>query len=210
MLLESVNVGKASPLMMRDGSTVSSGIYKLPVAEPVAVGELGLEGDEQMESCHGGPDKALNLYPAEHYSFWQETLGGEWSAGAFGENLTTRGLLESEVAIGDVFQIGDVVLEVTQARQPCSRLAAKHHLPNLVKLVEQSGRTGFYLRCLQPGTLSAGTEIVRVSRPDLLITVEAAYKILRDRSDLAGAEQLLSLPALSEAWREEASRRFSA
>lgn len=210
MFLESVNVGKAAPLQMRDGSFIASGIFKLPVSAPVTVGELGLEGDEQTEDCHGGPDKAINLYPAEHYAFWQETLGGQWSAGAFGENLTTRGLLESEVAIGDVFQIGEVVVEVTQARQPCSRLAAKHHLPNLVKLVEKSGLTGFYLRCLQPGKISAQTEIVRVSRPDLLITVQAAYKILRDRADLAGAEQLLSLPALSTAWREEALQRFSA
>jgi MOSC domain-containing protein YiiM len=117
-------------------------------------------------------------------------------------------LLEDDVAIGDVLQIGEVRFEVTQARQPCSKLSAKHQLPTLVKLVENSGRTGFYLRCLVPGTISTEMPIVRIFRPELLFTVQAAYQILRDRNDLAQAEALLKVSALSDAWRTEISQRF--
>jgi len=208
MLLESLNIGQLASLTMR-GKPVPSGIFKLPISGSVEVTELGLVGDVQADRrYHGGIDKAINVYPVEHYAYWQETLGRNWTAGAFGENFTTRGLLETEVAIGDRFQLGEVVVEVTQARQPCVKLAARHELPRLVKLVEESGRTGFYLRCLQLGKLSAGLEIIRLSRPTPLIPVATAYEILRDRDDLAGAEELLSVPALSAAWREELSERF--
>jgi MOSC domain-containing protein YiiM len=210
MLVESINVGQVTHLSMQ-GESVLTGIFKQPVAGPIEVGELGLVGDVQADHrFHGGPDKALNVYPVEHYAYWREVLGQDWSAGAFGENFTTRGLLEDEIAIGDVFQMGDARFEVTQARQPCWKLAAKHHLPGLVKLVETSGRTGFYLRCLTPGTISAGMELNRISRPEPLFSVRAAYQILRDRHDLEQAQELLRVSALSDAWRAEMLERFEA
>lgn len=208
MLVESINIGQVAKLTMR-GKSVPSGIFKQPLTGPVEVGELGLAGDVQVDRrFHGGPDKAINVYPVEHYAYWQEVLGQVWTAGAFGENLTTRGLLEDEVAIGDVFQLGNAKFEVTQARQPCSKLAARHHLTSLIKLVEASGRTGFYLRCLTPGTIAVGMEFTRISRPEPLFTVRAAYQILRDRQDLQGAQALLEVSALSGAWRDELLQRF--
>lgn len=210
MLVQSINIGQVAYFSMQ-GESVPTGIFKQPVTGPVEVGKLGLVGDLQADRrFHGGPDKAVNVYPAEHYIYWREMLGVDWSAGAFGENLTTRGLLENEVAIGDVFQLGDVRFEVTQARQPCWKLAAKHQLSNLVKLVETSGRTGFYLRCLTPGTITTDMELTRISRPELRFSVFEAYQILRDRHDLEGANELLKVSALSDAWREELSQRKEA
>ena len=209
MFLAAINIGQSGKLTLR-GRAVASGIFKHPVQGPIEVGELGLVGDVQVDQrYHGGPDKAINVYPSEHYDYWRETLGREWTAGAFGENFTTRGLLEDEVAIGDVFQLGEARFEVSQARQPCAKLAARHQLPGLVKLVESTGRTGFYLRCVASGAISPGVALTRVARPPSCFTVREAYQILRNRQERDRAAELLRVQALSAAWREEISRRFA-
>lgn len=202
--LVSLNLGTAQPLEL-GGRTVLSGIFKAPVGGPRWLGTEGLAGDEQADRrYHGGPDKAVNIYPGEHYAHWSSVLGGPLTPGAFGENFTTRGLVESEVAIGDVLRVGrSVLVQITQPRQPCGKLAARHGMTILPKLVEETGRTGFYVRCLEPGDVESGDKIMFEERPSVRVTVREANDIMRCRKvDREGVERLLAVEALSAAWRE--------
>ena len=145
------------------GRHVASGIHKQPRTGPVVVGRLGLDGDDQADRrLHGGVNKAVYAYPVEHYQFWesQRRRAGHADAalshGALGENLTIEGLLEGSVWIGDRLALGRLLLEVTEVRTPCFKLNVKMGLSNAARLMDQSGATGFYLKVLQPGLISAG------------------------------------------------------
>jgi MOSC domain-containing protein YiiM len=166
--LLSINVGLAKPLdVPQYASRVLSGIVKIPVTGPVAVGKLGLAGDEQADlSVHGGLDKAIYAYPSEHFPFWQaqrESALGQSQPplvpGALGENLTLHGLPEHRVWVGDRLQIGQVLLEVTEPRQPCFKLNAHMGFNQAVRQMVQSTFTGFYLRVVQTGTISCDDPI---------------------------------------------------
>lgn len=196
-----VSVGAVRPLNWR-GRAVASGIGKTPVDGPVEVARLGLAGDEQGDrKNHGGPDKAVLLYPSEHYDAWAQRLG-PLTRPAFGENLTIAGILESDAVLGAVYAIGGVVLQVTQPRRPCYKLAAHHGIPDMAVITQQSGRTGFYCRVLRPGTLRAGDRIDRLFRPGHGITAAEAHRVLNvDRADRAAALRLLDHPdALPASW----------
>src|SRR6185312_16350073 len=132
-----VRRGRLTRLATPSG-VVRSGIRKQPVAGPVRAGLEGLEGDQQGDRVnHGGADKAICVYPAERYAHWTRRLGRRFGPGDFGENLTTRGLDERTICIGDVFELGAALLQVSQPRQPCYRLAALHGLPELAALVQR-------------------------------------------------------------------------
>ncbi|MEU5696872.1 MOSC domain-containing protein [Actinosynnema sp. NPDC020468] len=196
-----VSVGAVRPLAWH-GRSVPSGIRKTPVTGPVEVTELGLAGDEQGDrKHHGGPDKAVLLYPNEHYAAWRPHLS-DLTPPAFGENLTTTGLLESDVVLGAIYEVGDVVLQVTQPRRPCYKLAARHDVPDLAVLTQRTGRTGFYCRVLTPGTVTADRPITLRSRPAHGITVAEAHRVVNvDRADHAAARRLLAHPeALPASW----------
>jgi MOSC domain-containing protein YiiM len=158
MRLVSVNAGEPREARWR-GRTVRSAIWKAPVAGRVRVGRLNLEADRQADpALHGGHEKAIYVYPSEHYAFWRPLLG-ELAWGAFGENLTTEGLLEAETRIGDELRIGTVVLEVTQPRTPCVKLAMRFQRPALVREFSRARRSGFYCSVLREGELAAGDAI---------------------------------------------------
>jgi MOSC domain-containing protein YiiM len=204
--VESINVGVAREISRGDRSELS-GIYKQPHDGAIEVAVEGLPGDVQIDRrYHGGPDKALCVYAADHFEYWCEQLDREILPGAFGENLTTRGLLEDETAVGDVFRIGTALLQVTQPRQPCWKLAARHGEKQLVRWVEKSSKTGFYLRCLEPGMLTVGDPIERVERPETLVSIVEANRIIRSK-DRGAIQRLLSIAALSEAWRRDLESR---
>jgi MOSC domain-containing protein YiiM len=136
-----------------------SAIWKTPLSGAARVGRFGLEGDSQADPAfHGGAEKAIYVYPAEHYAYWRPLLG-ELGWGAFGENFTTDGLLEAEVRIGDELAIGSVLLEVTQPRTPCVKLAMRFNRPGLVREFMRSARTGFYCAVLRDGEVRAGDRI---------------------------------------------------
>jgi MOSC domain-containing protein YiiM len=142
---------------------IVTGIHKQQVEGPVQVNRLGLEGDEQADlTVHGGLAKAVYAYPSEHYAFWRERRlavlkrDEPLAPGAMGENLTLAGLLEDDVWVGDRIRAGDVLMEVTEPRQPCFKFAAKMGFAHAPKLMLQSGHTGFYLRVLETGRLAAG------------------------------------------------------
>ncbi len=174
MRLLSISLGKAGPLFglnHPDYSSVASAIHKKPVstlsqATPVEIKSLGLVGDEQADlSVHGGLEKAIYVYPMEHYAFWNELLARETKQivnlqhGSMGENFTIEGLLEDEVFVGDKMTIGDLEFTVVKLREPCFKFNAKMKYKGAAKAMLQSGKSGWYLRVTQPGTLIAGAPI---------------------------------------------------
>ncbi|MGH9813488.1 MAG: MOSC domain-containing protein, partial [Candidatus Acidiferrales bacterium] len=165
MKLISVNVGLPREVSA-NGQRVLTGIFKQPVAGRVGVRRLNLDGDRQADlSVHGGPDKAVYAYPAEHYDFWRHELPGmELPFGMFGENLTVEGLREDEVNIGDRFAIGTAEFQVTQPRLPCYKLGIKFGRADMVKRFLHSRCTGFYFRVVKEGEVEAGDAIALVHR----------------------------------------------
>lgn len=175
MHILSVNVAPVGVLFIEQHGTthrIATGIHKQPVAGSIAVGKLGLAGDEQADlTVHGGLHKAVYAYPSEHYAFWEarrrELLKREETLppGSMGENLTLSGLLESDVWIGDRLRIGSTLLEVSEPRQPCYKFNAKMGYTHAVKHMLQSGYTGFYLRVIETGNLQAGDAIALIPGP---------------------------------------------
>ncbi len=166
VVIDCVMAGRVVPYT-RPGSF--SAIHKTPVQGPVRVQTLGIVGDEQGDPrVHGGPDKAVHHYPFDHYASWRAELGDLprlRHAGAFGENLSSSGLREDTVCLGDRYRIGDVVLEVSQGRQPCWKLNDRLDVPDMARRVQDSGRTGWYYRVIQAGTLQAGDALHLDARP---------------------------------------------
>ncbi|MCB7135903.1 MOSC domain-containing protein [Cellulosimicrobium marinum] len=192
------------------GRAVPSGFRKEVRTGPVTVDAEGLVGDEQGDRrVHGGPDKALCAYPVEHYAAWPAELGTVLAPGSFGENLVTRGLHEDELQLGDVLVVGSVRVQVTTPRRPCYKLAAVHGRPDLPDRVQESGRTGFYLRVLEPGTIAAGAVVRLVDRACRSATVREVNRVMNvDRDDLAGAAALVDLPTMPPRWRDSLRRRL--
>lgn len=196
-----LNVGRATPLTVGN-KTVRSGIAKTPV-DTAYLRQEGFDGDEQADlKVHGGPDKAVCLYPYEHYAAWEERLGCTLPAAAFGENLTVRNLLEDRVCIGDTFQI-------TQPRQPCAKLAAHLKQPLMPKWVLESGFTGFYARCLHPERIERGGVLERLEQHSLGVSVHEAHR-MRHASTVnpVSTEKLLAVEALSTSWRAALESRL--
>jgi len=204
MKLVSINVGRPRQIERR-GKTVRTSIFKDPLAGPVRVQKLNLAGDEQSDlSVHGGVDKAVYAYPSEHYAYWREQLPEmklPW--GSFGENLTTEGLNDKTLQIGDRLSIGSAEFVVTQPRLPCFKLGVRFGRPDMVKRFQKSGRTGFYLAVLQEGVISAGDsiQVVSVGQPSVSVA-EIARLYTADEAEQELLRQVSELAALSEDWRE--------
>ena len=169
-----VCVGQPRAIPVLDASgrehTIVSGIYKEPVAGRVRARLWGLEGDGQADTrvikgrqVHGGADKAIYLYPFEHYAEWQRELARELEFGQFGENLTITGLLEDSTRAGDILRIGETLLQVTTPRGPCYKFDIRMGISDAKERMNQNGRTGFYVRVLEEGTIGAGDSVELVS-----------------------------------------------
>ena len=207
--LVSLNVGLPRSLAHGAGQ-VRSGILKRPVGGTLRVGENGLEGDGQADlQHHGGADKAVCVYPVEHLPYWCERLGAEMEPGAFGENFSTGGLLEAEVRVGDVLRVGTALMQVSQPRIPCFKLAARHGEKELALWVKETGLTGFYLRCLEPGEVRAGDKLLPVEKAEHGFTVAEANRLMHgDGRDLEGIERLRATPELSAEWKRMLKSRL--
>jgi MOSC domain-containing protein YiiM len=152
---------------------------------------------------HGGSDKAVCVYSLDHYPSWEEVLGTKLPVAAFGENFTVSGLREEDICIGDVFQIGTALVQVSQPRQPCRTLAARHGRTDMVRLVVDSGRTGCYFRVLREGFAEKGAALILKERGAGNITVSFANRIYHhDRKNLKGIREVLAVAALSASWRK--------
>lgn len=206
MKLVSIQVGQAQSFSggeIGGGRSWTSGIVKHRVTGAVHVDWINIEGDDQADRVHhGGPDKAINGYPSDHWMFWRETCGLELTHGSFGENFTTEGADESDVCIGDIYRIGSVLVQVSQPRQPCWKLDRRWQVDGLAKRVQQTGRTGWYYRVLERGVIEAPAPLVRVERPHPEWTVARANQIMHhERGDRAAAAALAACDALAAGWK---------
>lgn len=207
----SIQVGRIAPLGTGNGRSVPSGFVKSVVHGPVEAGQLGLAGDQQADlTVHGGPDKAVYFYPAEHYPRWVNDAprhGPLFVAGAFGENLTTVGLDESSITVGQVLRVGSAELQVTQPRQPCFKLALRFDDSTLGRIMMQTGRTGWYTRVRKPGVFQAGDEVHLMDEPNPKWTIARLNGLIlnRNRSRDEYAE-LAALEGLPDGWRQAADQ----
>ena len=187
------------------GKEYVTGMCKRPVSGQLHLTAQGFEGDGVGDrKHHGGSDKAICVYSLDHYPYWAGVLGITMPEAAFGENLSVEGLREQDIRIGDIFRIGTAVVQVSQPRQPCGTLAARYGRPDFVKIVSDSGRTGFYFKVLGEGMVQAGDRLELTEQDSSNVTVEFANRIwYNDRANREGIERVLSVPALSEAWRRD-------
>jgi MOSC domain-containing protein YiiM len=190
-----------------------SGIWKSPVDGPVHASFTGLSGDGQGDlSAHGGPDKAIYAYPEDHYDYWRAELGlPDLPYGGFGENFTLSQLSENAVCIGDVFRVGDeVVVQVSEPRGPCWKLARRLGIKDIVAQVIKSGYTGWYFRVLQEGQVSAGMQLTLLDHPYPEWTITRANQCMRTAGEpVDNLKRLVECPALAESWRKGLLHRLS-
>jgi len=189
---------------LRTGSWVSA-IIKEPGSGPVWLATTHLEGDRQGNpQVHGGPDKAALAYGVGHYPLWRAELGRELPHGAFGENLTIDGLDEESVCIGDTFEAGEAIVQVSQPRQPCWKIARRWGIKELTALVADNGRTGWYLRVLREGHLEAGQPVRLAERPHPEWPVMRATRVIQNRRrEMALANELAQLRELADSWKTQ-------
>lgn len=209
MRIVSLNIGRPT-LQMRQGKPYSTAINRRAVEGPASLTATGFVDDRVADDRHhGGPDRAVCCYPSEHYRLWANRLGVPFPTPSFGENFTTEGLLEEEICIGDTFRAGGAVVQVSQPRQPCWKLANKHRSPELPAWMIETGFTGFYVRTLTPGTVSPGDALELVERPHPGATIRLAVHTVLLNGDRENLEQLVSLPELSASWREQIGRKLA-
>jgi MOSC domain-containing protein YiiM len=202
--------GPVAPLA---GTATTSAIAKSPVAGPLRLGAEGFEGDAQADRrVHGGPEKAVHHYPFDHYAAWRADLGQLpllAAPGAFGENVSTSSLTENSVAVGDIFRLGGALVQVSQGRQPCWKLNHRFGLSDMARRVQETGRTGWYYRVLQPGPVSPGDDLQLIDRlaPDW--TLRRLWRAMYvDRLNRAELGAIAALDVLAEGWRRYAQRRL--
>ena len=212
ILVRSVNVGMPSVIAVQRGEAILSGIRKAPLeTETVFVSALGIAGDGQADlTVHGGIDKAVYAYPSEHWPWWEREHKLSCAPNTFGENLTLEGADESDVAIGDRFRWGEVVLEISQPRSPCFKLGI-HAREDIPALMTGSARCGWYMRVLVEGKAPVRcgklTRIVSTGGPNVRETFLAHH---RARADLETLHRIHEAPALSRSWRESFARKIAA
>jgi len=212
MKLLSVNVGLPRLLAWR-GDTFKTGIFKKPVSGRVTLRATNLDGDRQADlSVHGGPNKAAYGYPSEHYEYWRAELPGqrlEW--GAFGENFTTEGLLETQVFIGDRYRIGSAVVMIRMPRLPCFKLAAKFQRDDMIERFLHSGRSGFYFSVIEEGEVGAGDDFEFLGGEDVSLTIAEVCRLYFSPSaDLASLQRAVQVKLLPESWRERFQAKIAA
>lgn len=211
MKIISVNVARPR-LVEWNEQIVSTGIYKVSVKGRVMLRTLNLDGDRQADlTVHGGPTKAAYVYPAEHYSYWRDELPGtELAWGMFGENLTTEGLDESAINIGDRFRLGSAEVMVTEPRMPCYKLGIKFGRPDIIKRFLTSGRTGFYLSVQREGEVGAGDEIELIAPGAHKVTVADITGLYSsNKDDVEMMRRAIDLEALPESWRNHFRKRLA-
>ncbi|WP_176590912.1 MOSC domain-containing protein [Sphingobium sp. EM0848] len=198
-----------TPLPFRDGDY--SAIAKKPVEGAVRIGWLGLEGDAVADTVHhGGWDKAIHLYPQDHYEWWRERKPGHPlldAPGAFGENIASRGMTEAEICLGDRFSLGSAVVEVSHGRQPCWKLDHRFGARDVMATVVKTGRCGIYFRVIREGEAESGLHMTLLERPLPDWPISRLFRLLiggGHKNDPDAVQLLADMPVLAEAWRERA------
>ena len=210
MKLLSVNVGLPREIDV-NGKTVRTSIWKNPVQGRIHVSMLNVDGDQQSDlTVHGGVDKAVYLYPSEHYAYWRAQLSDiELPWGVFGENFSAEGILEDEIRIGDCLRIGSAEFIVTQPRMPCYKLGIRFNRRDMIKRFLESKRTGLYLRVLREGEVAAGDAIDFVDKQERGVTITdivSLYSTDAHNQELLG--RAIELPALPQSWKDYFRKRL--
>lgn len=205
-VVEALFIGELAPLGPQNAP---SGIRKRKVDGPQTITRTGLAGDHQGDTKnHGGPEKALHHYPRDHYPAWRAE-GIDAAPPAFGENISTSGLTEADVCVGDIFRFGSAVLQIAQGRQPCWRLNARFDRPDMAFRVQKSGRTGWYYRVIEEGAAESGDRLILEARPQPQWPLTRIIDLLYTRTlDMDALAALSALPELAQSWRTLAARRI--
>lgn len=212
--LRSVQVGQprdlGTPDADRNDRPWRSGFYKEPVPGPLWLAHGNLEGDGQADlRVHGGPDKAVCVYPAARYPYWEHDLGlASLPAGGFGENFTVDGVVESDVCVGDVYRVGGATVQVSQPRGPCWKLARRWRVKDLAVRFQRTGFTGWYLRVLAEGSVRPGQDLTLVERPYPEWSIARANQVeYHGRDDREATAALAACEALGRSWRDKLAAR---
>ncbi|PFM41218.1 MOSC domain-containing protein [Bacillus cereus] len=205
----SLNIGLPKEVIY-GGKLIQTGINKVETKELIYLSFVKFKGDGQADLVHhGGVDKAVCVYSGEHYGYWEKELSQDLVYGAFGENITVSGMREEDVCIGDTFQLGEAIVQVTQPRQPCFKLAKKYNVPRLPLYFQETGYTGFYFRVLKEGWVSPVDTLKLLQSDSKGITVAFANCIMhREKQNMEGLKRILEVHALSTSWRKTFETRI--
>lgn len=208
--LLSLNIGLPKEVTY-GGKVIHTGINKKQVKEPVYLSFVKFNGDGQADLVHhGGVDKAVCVYTGDHYPYWEQELNQDLVYGAFGENITVSGMREEDVCIGDTFELGQAIVQVTQPRQPCFKLAKKYNIPKLPLYFQETGYTGFYFRVLKEGWVSSVDTLKRLQSDPKGVSVAFANRIMhKEKQNIEGIKRILQVNALSSSWRKSFEKRIS-
>ncbi|MBJ6720671.1 MULTISPECIES: MOSC domain-containing protein [Bacillus] len=208
--LLSLNIGLPKEVIY-GGKVIHTGINKKQVREPVYLSFVKFNGDGQADLVHhGGVDKAVCVYTGDHYPYWEKELNQDLVYGAFGENITVSGMREEDVCIGDTFELGEAIVQVTQPRQPCFKLAKKYNIPKLPLYFQETGYTGFYFRVLKEGWVSSVDTLKKLQSDPKGVSVAFANRIMhKEKQNIEGVKRILEVNALSCSWRKSFEKRIS-
>ncbi|MDA2430236.1 MOSC domain-containing protein [Bacillus cereus] len=208
--LLSLNIGLPKEVTY-GGKVIHTGINKKQVKEPVYLSFVKFNGDGQADLVHhGGVDKAVCVYTGDHYPYWEKELNQDFVYGAFGENITVSGMHEEDVCIGDTFELGQAIVQVTQPRQPCFKLAKKYNIPKLPLYFQETGYTGFYFRVLKEGWVSSVDTLKKLQSDPKGVSVAFANRIMhKEKQNIEGVKRILEVNALSCSWRKSFEKRIS-
>lgn len=207
--VKSLNIGKIE-IHTYGKRSFESAIRKQSINEPVFLGKMGLQGDEQAFKDHGGEDKALCLYPYDYYSYWDGILAKMEDTALFGENLTVVGLTEKHAHIGDIFSFGEAVIQVSEPRNPCYKLAAKYEVPDLVVRMRHTGYTGFLFRVLEEGNVCQQDNLVLLEPHAKQVPVSLVNDVkFFDKLNKEKLEKVLAVDALSPSLRSSLLKEYS-
>lgn len=210
--IASINIGTPREVCYADDRTLKTSLLRNPVKEKIFLDLLGFEGDQVADPVnHGGPDKAVCGYPADHYPFWEKELSREMVPPSFGENLTIRGgLTEDRIHIGDIFRIGKAELQCSQPRQPCHKLTKLFGTPKMASRIQDLGYCGYYFRVLKQGWIQTGMEMEKIHSDEAGISVVDAHHLMyRDKTNYEAIDKLIAHPALSESWKTALGKRLA-
>ncbi|MBP1914268.1 MOSC domain-containing protein YiiM [Lederbergia galactosidilyticus] len=215
ILLKEIFIGKPKTVGQKEAIEPmerewTSGIFKEPVHGPIWVGKTNVSGDGQADlKNHGGPEKAIFAYPSSHYLYWQEELKtADIRPGGMGENFSLEYVKEEQISIGDTFQVGEVMIQVSQPRQPCWKPARRFKRKELALLIQNTGKTGWYFRVLQEGTVQEGDKLILLERPHPEWTIaQCNYVMHVDKQNMELAQELANIELLATNWRKTLADR---
>ncbi|MED2766090.1 MOSC domain-containing protein [Bacillus thuringiensis] len=203
------STGKPKTIQYAEDKEMTTGICK-QLVEDAFLSKDGFRGDGVADlRFHGGPDRAVCVYPYEHYELWENEFHTSLPTSAFGENITVANMLEQDVYIGDVYQLGDAIVQVTQGRIPCSTISKRLSIPGILPRIVETGYTGYLCRVLQEGTVRKDSQITLLERHPHQVSILFANEVyFHRRKDIEGMESIIAVPELAEDWRKSLTERL--